>query len=59
MDDCLSFQMDLFDNGPSAGLGFLSVYLLICLTVTECLFASVSVVFSVQTDLAHRLSSAT
>lgn len=59
MDDCLSFQMDLFDSGPTAGLGFLSVYLFISLTVTECLFASVSVFFSVQTDLAHRLPSAT
>lgn len=44
--DCLSFQIILFHICPTAGLGCLSVYLLICLCETGSLFASTSVCLS-------------
>lgn len=63
MVDCLSFQINLFHIWPSAGLGCLSVYLLICLCdwVPVCLRVCLSVCLgsSIQTDLAHCLPSAT
>ena len=67
MVDCLSFQINLLRIWPSAGLGCLSVYLLICLCdwVSVCHRVCLSVCLSVclgssiQTDLAHCLPSAT
>lgn len=60
MVDCLSFQINLLHIWPSAGLGCLSVYLLICLCdwVSVCLCVCLSF-SSIQTDLAHCLPSAT
>lgn len=45
MVDCLSFQINLFHIFPGAGLGCLSVYLLICLCdwVSVCLRVGLSV----------------
>lgn len=48
MVDCLSFQINLLHIWPSAGLGCLSVYLLICLCdwVSVCLCVCLSVCLS-------------
>lgn len=45
MLDCLSFQINLSHIWPSAGLGCLSVYLLICLCdwVSVCRYVCLSV----------------